>query len=81
MGIYVDGMITPQHACQLGCYPFREGDRDPCADADYLHMRNLSQGREDAFKLVIFEEEWIASGEDDITDRGIGADIPDCFGK
>src|SRR6185369_5234792 len=34
MGIYVDGMIAPQHACQLRGYPFWECDGNPGADAD-----------------------------------------------
>ncbi len=77
MGIEVKGVIFAQHPHQAGGDTLRQHHRNARTDADDFNMRNGAQTAKDAVETGIAEQQWIATGQNDITNFGMLTNIFD----
>jgi hypothetical protein len=78
VGIEVERVILFEEVTEFRCYSLRQDYRNPAADPDDLHVRNVAEPTEQMVQFRIGQHERIAAGEDDIADFRVRGNIVKC---
>jgi len=70
-----DRVVFREHLAQLFVDPLGEEDRDPRADPDDLHVRDLAQAAQHGLEKLRRQRQAVAAGDQDVADLGRPADV------
>ena len=70
-----DRVVFREHLAQLFVDPLGEEDRDPRADPDDLHVRDVAQPAQHGLEKLRRQRQAVAAGDQDVADLGRPADV------
>ena len=77
VGVQPDGVILLQHVAQLGSDALRQHHGGTGADADDLHVGDLTQLGDDVLQALVAHQQGVAAGQQHVADLGRIADVLD----